>query len=804
MSGNEAAAATALRVESLLVGPAFRDACAIIEKVLKGPKGYVKPTSWSLQGADTLQSVPEMPGSADALLSEREFIDPHLHAACRLDHPLASSMRRARPDLFSAVKWVVDSHGHMVVPMRRAETTAALDAAQKLLRPIDEGLRNLMAPAASRLLKPGASVALVAACARVMEWPDKNLVADMVTGFQAVGSYPSSGLFRDRPTPATRKFCSLEYAANNRKVIKRATAHGKDKAKQWQLSEITRKTELEVTKGLADRADTLSEVDTALRRLNPHHVDGCFQLLSTFGVEQGFDDQGRPKVRRCDNCKLSLTNECLGTEETISCEEASFPALAAALYSDALKASGVPLEKCNLRIATDDVESAYRRLPCRNADASVVAIWHTELDRVVFYTMPGHNFGLASAVLSFNRYTQFATACMRRLYGSPCAAYFDDYCMVEPVWCRNSAKVALRRVHLMLGMPLAEGAKDIPFLWANAFLGVISDLTRFHTDGIVTMRSKPERVAKIVVALQDARAADLLPPWQRKSLAGKLVYTTGSTGYSRVGRAAIRLLYQNRLHDMSDEISPALAEAMDFFIALLPLLPPRVICLRDRVRRPIVIYTDAMYEETSSPPGMIGIVIYDPEAPEAPAGLSHSVAASDDAPDWRWRHSSAAVSRELLKAFAERKQYITQLEMLAGVLAYSSRPAQLRGRDVIHFVDNSGALSILTKGYSREADCGRMTHFFHAIAASLQVRVWFEYVASGANIADLPSRNEFTKLRELGSIAFQTVWPDLGASYTASFAHAFTQYAPTDSRPAKSLRCAIRDAIALIRSRRAP
>ena len=58
----------------------------------------------------------------------------------------------------------------------------------------------------------------------------------------------------------------------------------------------------------------------------------------------------------------------------------------------------------------------------------------------------------------------------------------------------------------------------------------------------------------------------------------------------------------------------------------------------------------------------------------------------------------------------------------------ASRPGQFRDRDVIHFIDNAGALAILAKGYSKDEDCGRMTHFYHAIAAALQARVWFEYV----------------------------------------------------------------------------
>ena len=157
----------------------------------------------------------------------------------------------------------------------------------------------------------------------------------------------------------------------------------------------------EVAKGLAD-GPHLSEqgVDKALQALHPGHKLGCWQVLAAFAVEQGVDEFGAPKYRRCDNAKASRTNECLDSCERISCEEASFPALVASLFSDEFPGD---LKDCPLTMCTDDVDSAYRRLACRNAEASVVALWSVRLGQVVYFTMPGHNFGLAAAVLSFNR-----------------------------------------------------------------------------------------------------------------------------------------------------------------------------------------------------------------------------------------------------------------------------------------------------------------------------------------------------------------------------------------------------------------
>ena len=73
---------------------------------------------------------------------------------------------------------------------------------------------------------------------------------------------------------------------------------------------------------------------------------------------------------------------------------------------------------------------------------------------------------------------------------------------------------------------------------------------------------------------------------------------------------------------------------------------------------------------------------------------------------------------------------------------YRSVPELVAGASVIHFVDNTGALSNLVHGYAARADCGRLTNAFHLALARLQCSVWLDWVPSKANVADLPSRDE--------------------------------------------------------------
>ena len=88
-------------------------------------------------------------------------------------------------------------------------------------------------------------------------------------------------------------------------------------------------------------------------------------------------------------------------------------------------------------------------------------------------------------------------------------------------------------------------------------------------------------------------------------------------------------------------MSWSLREVLSFFVALLPILPARIICMRVKRLRPIVVYTDAMYTDSDTPPGRIGIVIYDPEAPEP----GRDAGEAPDSVNFRWRYASVEVTR---------------------------------------------------------------------------------------------------------------------------------------------------------------
>ena len=109
--------------------------------------------------------------------------------------------------------------------------------------------------------------------------------------------------------------------------------------------------------------------------------------------------------------------------------------------------------------------------------------------------------------------------------------------------------------------------------------------------------------------------------------------------------------------------------------------------------------------------------------------------------------------------WGHRKQYIGQLEILGALCVYMSLPeCMLVSRDVVHWIDNTSAMASLFKGYTKVSDSSRMIHLFHLLSAQIQFTVWWEYVASAANISDLPSRLMFDLVISIGACYIYAIY----------------------------------------------
>ena len=70
---------------------------------------------------------------------------------------------------------------------------------------------------------------------------------------------------------------------------------------------------------------------------------------------------------------------------------------------------------------------------------------------------------------------------------------------------------------------------------------------------------------------------------------------------------------------------------------------------------------------------------------------------------------------------------------------------------MVHFIDNTVALSAFVHGYVGKEDLADIVGAYHIMSTGLRARTYFDYVPSKANLADDPSRGDHTIPRMLGA-----------------------------------------------------
>ena len=121
--------------------------------------------------------------------------------------------------------------------------------------------------------------------------------------------------------------------------------------------------------------------------------------------------------------------------------------------------------------------------------------------------------------------------------------------------------------------------------------------------------------------------------------------------------------------------------------------------------------------------------------------------------------SSIVVPSELLPLlFGDKKNYIGPLEALASAAVDFTYPDVLSGRLAIYFVDNQGSLACMVRGSSDDSATSAIAHCAALRQQRQGTRVWYEYVASSANLADLPSRG---RLLEAARLLRHSLWQPL-------------------------------------------
>jgi len=670
-----------------------------------------------------------------------EALDPikHIADALRLSFPEPSFDVKLATELIQAIAYAMESKD--IVAEREAQSTFLRGVAELLL---DFNSQIVAAmPASVHSVASGTNVAMIAALVEARDWPDWRLAEGWAKGFNIAGDGSanepgvlSSGLFRQCFRPAEFSvedlsngqtalpsnaawFDQLEVTIKER--VRAATKSGDPlKLRPWQVVAETIAKERGVTpnptigKGMTYR----QLVRFAVKEYGG--IDKCRPLLR-FAIQQGVKEDGSAKWRGIDDALRNGINRATTTYETISYVTFEFPAQVARAVYEWCQRNGKPMPE--LSTALDDMRHAYRTVPNAQPFLSIVAAWSFAAACVMYYVVPGHVFGMTAAVLNFNRFPHFVVSVARTWLAAWVDHYVDDYMELDLSSAGDSCQRAVEVAHQILGHQTEVSKRKLPAS-ANVNLGVgvcLADVARrLH----VTAFAVPSRVARTMAEYARCRDRRKCLPRQAASIHGKVGYLLVAA-WSRVGRAGGQPLIQRATADHAPySWSVPLEHSFQFFTALFENLPRLSIPLAREERKPVLVYTDASFHWANGrvAKAILAFVIIDPTT-----GMM--MFASIELPLAYYRFFAA-----------DKETYIMQAELVAAIAAYFSMPETLRGRPVIHFIDNTGALSALVNGYAGKEDCARFVNMFHIQLLGLQSKVYFDWVPSKANIADWPTR----------------------------------------------------------------
>jgi hypothetical protein len=256
-------------------------------------------------------------------------------------------------------------------------------------------------------------------------------------------------------------------------------------------------------------------------------------------------------------------------------------------------------------------------------------------------------------------------------------------------------------------------------LTEGPFLGLLEGL-QFAPQGFVTIKPKPQWLAKLVDSMQSAVNSNKLTQGEARSLQGKLIHLS-SACEGKVSRGQVHG-FKEYISCNSFLLTDELKSNLLFHLSLIQLQPWRIVRLENSTIRPIIVYTDAACE---------------------PNGESFSVSLCFVLIDGSYKRGGRTMmNQEILDSMAPKQTYISHGESFAPLFCIYHMGYVLKNRSIIWFIDNMGVLACYTKGSSIVADISCIIHAMLLSAARLKLKSWFEHVDSKANLADGGTRGQ--------------------------------------------------------------
>jgi hypothetical protein len=645
--------------------------------------------------------------------------EAHWKEACTLDSPFRLDQAIDK-DLVFAAK-AIATFGPAIRHWRE-EQHAVMISVTRVLAPISELIESRLDPVVARAAskKRPAHMAFLASCLR---WPDLTQAKLYITGFPIIGEIDSSHVFRqfsapNAPEPNIEEDFFGEEAARAVDAIM-ANAEPKNAKEIWDVTMNT------VKKGTAQPPRGREYFDKKYGR-------GRWRPMPTFLVVQSCG-----KLRVINDARAGCQNYFTAMWETIFIisvdwvAQATYVVLYWILWIWCNNPSQGPVEEllqalppwAVIALGLDDIPDAYNGTPVfpRHAPANIASVYNVEERDWNFVEQDGLGFGLESAVASFCRLPALTTSAARRIYGSATASYVDDLPTIDVIAAAGSGQQMTQASLRFVGAAAAP-EKEMQLADQRVFLGTACLVGSATVDGTVSFSPKASTIAKITDAVNQAREKRWLSRGATAKLRGQWGWAASNT-HGRVGRFATWNLKQHQYYSASEEVGDHLARVLGFMVDLTQFLPTRCVQVLGVPPKPLIVCSDASWEESGG--NRIGWIIYDPRT-ELAEGYT------------------MLITEEVTQSWKERETSITIAEAFATVAAPLTSPSIFRGMDVLWFIDNEAACAAAIRGCSSAEDIQDVVETAAFLNAALRSRTWYEWVDTISNASDGLSREGCT------------------------------------------------------------
>jgi len=320
---------------------------------------------------------------------------------------------------------------------------------------------------------------------------------------------------------------------------------------------------------------------------------GSWRPIVRFVVWQ----EGSQKWRQIDDAKQSLHNRAFGTEEQI---HTTSNAVSAAVYRRMRQLNGMPLHDGSAPLgSTEDMDNAYHQIPVHTDDLCfmVVAVWSPVAREWQFGVMTSMAFGLAGAVLHFNRVPALIVAAARRLLAVPVTNFYDDF-KCHDVAASASAARAFRDFVDWLGYDLAPHKRQDPAP-VTKFLGNMEDCSESGAD-VMYLRPEPTREARTLETINGLLAARRCLSGQAASVRGRWLSLATAYACSLPRGSCVALDAQAR--GETTGWSHGLQRDLEAIAAAIKLAKPACIRLGPCPTNKFAAWTDASFHMAGTEP----------------------------------------------------------------------------------------------------------------------------------------------------------------------------------------------------------